>query len=297
MAQSKMADPKDSQFMLKRTFSADIMDQLKATTSVFFYKKENELQLDSLKQAVTAGWDLTPLVFADLGNFSTYASDPKYSYFVIEGITTTVTSQTGSYTNTHYYLTLQLFKGVDKKGKMLTNGLCRIELYPNNSTLFSGPNRKKEDIVENLYRNGIFFNWSPVLLQAQLQTVESNLKNNLRPWLFQNTSDENLSSLLSRDTLYVPKSLLMDFNKFSGKEKNKEQNIFAAYPYKYRICTDSELFDIFETQKRGRFLFEYVKSSTDKFVSIYDVKAKKLVYKKYTPVSYNLKAKDLQKFD
>ena len=70
---------------------------------------------------------------------------------------------------------------------------------------------------------------------------------------------------------------------------------FEHYGAPYRLCSPQKLYQIFETEKRGRFLFEYVKSSTDKFVSIYDMKDKKLIYKQYTPISYNLKSKDLEK--
>ena len=84
------------------------------------------------------------------------------------------------------------------------------------------------------------------------------------------------------------------FNKFNGHEKKNDLN-FEHYGAPYRLCSPQKLYQIFETEKRGRFLFEYVKSSTDKFVSIYDMKDKKLIYKQYTPISYNLKSKDLEK--
>lgn len=297
MAQSKAADPHDDYVMLKRDFNVDIINQLKATTTVFFYKPDNATQLDSLKEAVSAGWDLTPIVFDDIDNFDKYASDKNYSYFIIEGLTSTTSSGSGSYSNSHYYLTLRLFKDVSKKGKVLTNGLCRIELYPDFTTIEIGEHggKKAKDIIEKLYKKGIFYNLRPVLLEVQLAAVETNIKNGTRPWLYQNIKSDNLSQILSEDTLYVPQSLLMTFNKFSGKEKSKSENPFSGYHYKYRICTDSDLFDIFVTQKRGRLLFEYVKSSTDKFISVYDLKSKNIIYRDYTSVSYNLKDKDVER--
>ena len=84
----------------------------------------------------------------------------------------------------------------------------------------------------------------------------------------------------------------MDFNGFTGKEK---ENIFEDNKHLDRICTDEELYDIVETQKRGRFLIEYVKSSTDKFVTVYNVKKKTVVYKNDAGVSYNLKSKDVER--
>jgi hypothetical protein len=293
-AQSSLADPKDELLLLKKNYADEIIKQLKATKTVFFYKKDNSPSIDSIKKAISSAWNLTPIIFDDIEKFQSYATNPEYSYFIIEGVTTTTSSSTGTYSNTHYYLTLRLFKEVSKKGKVKTTGLCRIELYPNFETMEIGANGgNAEKVITTLYNRGVFYNWSPILLKAQLASVSTNLKNNTRPWLFEDIKDDNLTHLLSKDTLYVPQSLLIGFNAFTGKEKNKSENVFSSYRYKYRICSDSELFNIFETEKRGRLLFEYVKSSTDKFISVYDLKEKKIIYKKYTPISYNLKSKDI----
>jgi hypothetical protein len=228
-------------------------------------------------------------VFDDISHFEKYATDPKYSYFIIEGYT----ASSSSMSTTHYYLNLRLFKEVSKKGKISTTGLCRIELYPNTETLFMG-HGKADDVIERLYTKGGFYNWSPILLKAQLEVVSTNLEKNLKPYYYEEFKDDDLTNILSNDTLYIPKSLLMSFNAFSGKEAEKAESIFNGYHYKYRICTDEELFNIFQISKRGRLLFEYVKSSTDKFITIYDLKQKKAIYRNYVAVSYNLKSKDIE---
>ncbi|AEV99628.1 hypothetical protein A4D02_27750 [Niastella koreensis] len=77
--------------------------------------------------------------------------------------------------------------------------------------------------------------------------------------------------------------------------KEKDEAIFNGYHYKYRICTEEELFDLFQISKKGRLLFEYVQSSTDKFITIYDLQQKKTIYRDYVAISYNLKSKDIEK--
>jgi hypothetical protein len=282
MAQSKSSVPGTKT-------SKEILDQLKATTTVFFYSKLQESQIDSIKQAVAEGWKVTPLIFDDISNYDKYTSDPKYSYFVITKFTKTTSSGSGSYSNTHYFLNLRLFKEKTKKGNITTIGLCRIELYPNYNTLF-GVNK-----AENMYNKGAFFNWSPILLKAQLEVVSANLENSFEPDHYGEFKEKDLSNILSTDTLYVPASMLMSFNPFTANEKEKEDNVFKDYAFKYRICTDSELFDIFQTSKKGRFLFEYVKSSTDKFITVYDLQQKKVIYREYSGLSYNLKSKDIKR--
>ncbi|NML22400.1 hypothetical protein HHL16_16065 [Pseudoflavitalea sp. G-6-1-2] len=282
-------------FMMgEENFKDDAIAKLKATKTVFFYQKENGVANDSLEKAISEAWTLTPIIFDDFSNANKYAGNPAYSYFVIEGVKTTVSRSNGfSYSNIHYYLALNVFKEVTKKGKVVTDGLYRIELFPNFESMMMGDRGKKDEVIDNLYAKGQFYNWSPVSLKACLATSNTNLTNKNRPWLFQNIKDANLSQLLSHDTLYVPKRLLIQYNSFTGKEKDKEENVFGSYRYKYRLCTDAELYQIFEVEKRGRFLFEYVKSSTDKFVTVYDLKEKKAVYRHYAPMSYNLKGKDV----
>ena len=297
MAQSPAADRKDELHFLEKHFSEEQMNKFLATKTVFFYRKGDQPALDSLKQSITANWTITPLIFADISDFDTYYGNPDYSYFIIEGISETVYSSTGSYTNVHYYLTLQSYESYDsKKKKVMTDALCRIELYPNSKTLFSGTYvSKKNDVIGKLYDHGDFYNWTPVLLGAHLGIVETNLKNKYRPWLYADVSDPNIDRLARKDTLFILNSDFMSFNKFNGKEKKNTDLEFSAYGAPYRVCSGAELYQIFQNEKRGRLLFEYVKSSTDKYVSVIDTKDRKYVYKKYTPVSYNLKSKDLAK--
>lgn len=282
----------------KQEFDDETIDRLKATTTVFFYSREQKNHLDSIKKAVNDGWKLTHVIFADISMFDEYEGDPKYSYFIIEAIseTTTSTSGMGSYTNTHFFLSLRLFDKTSKHGKVSTTGLCRIELYPSTVTLFMAPGKKKsDDVIGKIYENGSFYNWNPVLIRAQLANAETDIRNKIKPYFYAEVHDDDLTNLLATDTLYVPETLLMSFNMFTGAEKEKNENIFENYPYKYKVCTNDELYEIFEKQQRGRFLFEYVKSSTDKFIIIYDLKQGKIIYRNYTPISYNIKSKDIEK--
>jgi hypothetical protein len=299
-ASSNISSSADALALMERKIDDKMVAQLKNTTTVFFYGKSNLEQLESLKQAVTSGWNLTPVIFDSIGNFDKYAANPRYSYFVMEAAVRETRMGSGANSsviyNTHYYLVLNLFKATTGKGKLTSDKLCRIELYPNYTTMAKGeryyPKKGGKTLIQDLYDDGTFYNFTPVLINAQLQTLTSNLNDNIRPWLFRNVRNENLTNILSNDTLYVPKSVLS--NQITRETSTKFENLFSSYKYKYRICTDSELFDIFEIQKRGRLLFEYVKSSTDKFVTVYDLEKKSIVYKQYTPLSYALKSKDLK---
>jgi hypothetical protein len=281
----------DAYVFSKRVFPPEAIEKLRKTTTVFIYGRESGKTLDSLKEAITSAWDLTPLIFEPIENYGKYAGEQGYSCFIIEGgrMASTFTYTSGpkmgrsfGSSNTHIYLVLRPYDEY---------GFCRIELYPNTKTMLS---RDYDHFTHKApYMNGYFYNWSPVYLKAHLERVSTNLKKNyLRPDLFENYKHPALSSLLANDTLYVSQELLAKFNPLSGKEKENDEGAFKSYRFPYRLCSNSELYDIFITQKRGRFLFEYVKSSTFKLIKIFDMKSKDLVYAAHKN-GYNLKAGDI----
>ena len=298
IAQSKILDRSDFLLTKQKNFDDKEMDALKNTKTVFFQSRNNSAQNDSIKTAIASVWDLTPIIFDDISNFDKYAGNPAYSYFEIRSTTHTSTMGSMSTVYTHYFLTLALYESEGKKGKINTTDLCRVELFVNSkSKIGEILGRKREEQHESLYSKGNFHNWTPMLLKAQLAAVQTNFKNKMRAGLNDGVKDDDLSRILSKDTLYVPKNLLFTFNAFTGAEKNDREDVFSGYQYKYKLCDDEELYRIFEVEKRGRLLFEYVKSSSNKYVTIYDMKTKKVIYRDYTAISYNLKSKDLEKIN
>ena len=63
LAQSSIADSNDSFLFLKKNYSNDVISRLKSTKTVFFIKKGNQAEVDSLREAVSSAWNLTPLQF------------------------------------------------------------------------------------------------------------------------------------------------------------------------------------------------------------------------------------------
>ena len=295
MAQAGLADTGDKFIMNKKKLSAGTIDRLKTTTTVFFLPKGDLERRDSFQAAIASVWDLTTIVFDEISNFEKYNNDAGYSYFIVEGVNTHIRMEHTSFDQMHLYLALRLPKEEGNTKDVNTLGLARIELFPDFITLMTGINGSPKTFLTKVYDKGVFYNWSPVLLKAQLAAVQTNLKANNRPWLYDEINDPQLTRRLSKDTLYVPKRVLVHFNKFNGNETLSSNSLFQAYGYKYKICDDKELYRVFETEKRGKLLFEYVKGSTDKFVSIYDMESRRIIYKQYTHNSYNLKSKDLKR--
>ena len=286
-------DPKDKYALNERHFSPELIQQLKGKTLVFYYKKNDLEKLDQWQKCLESTWNFGKILLAPYENSQKYLSDSTYCHLIINNTrtdyysTTRMQERTTSYTGSevHYYLTLFLGKNEDK--------LCRIELFPDSKTLFKKL-KGEESMINFLYSEGNFYNWTPTLLKSQLKVVLKNLEFKRRACLHQRVKDPHLMNILASDTLYIPEVLMVSYNPFSGKDSKMDENVFKNFPAPYRKCTEDELYQIFEVEKRGRFMFEFVKSSSTKFVSIYDNKDDVFVYRDLTEMSYNLKKKDVQ---
>jgi hypothetical protein len=273
--------PGKAQKQSDKEFEVSI-ETLKSTTTVFFYRDEDLGRLEQYKKAVSEAWNVTPLVFANYSDMEKY-DNPGYSHFALKGMTTIRSNATLSHRteNTHKFLSLYLISS--QRGKMKHHDLCRVELFSrwkDDDKLF--PDEKR------------YFNFSPVQVGAFLKVLNTDLQNSIIRDVFHQVK-QPISQLLRKDTLYVPDNVLIDFGAMNGKESKQKENVFANYPFAFKICSAQELYNIFIKNGNGRYLFDYTKSSTNKFVSIIDVKEGKLIHRVYMPTSYNLKVKDIDR--
>lgn len=282
------------------SISDEQFQRLKKQTAVFILPVSEYSHIEDYRQLLPLAWDLTPIEVVKYSDMAKYSDASKYAYFSIHGIkkTTTNTSTGSGYSNTHYYLALasNYLKTGKKKDKVISDELCRIELYPDfSAATYSFSN--KEKVVDKLYEQASIRNFSLPYMMAYLKIVQRNIVNKKNPWVYENFSDDNLRSRLSGDTLYVPENLVYNRNKFTGKEEKKDENFFESYRGKYKIVSNSELTKLIKNRnkKKPLFLFEYVLSSTDKYVGVLDISSGTIVYRHYTPLTYNLKSKDVEK--
>ena len=288
----------DEKYMfVKRDISDDIIAQLKNTKTVFLYNNLSQKQVDTLKSVLLSVWDLTPLVFDDVSNTDKYLENPKYSYINLEPQFYNGLYNNG-YSESYSYIALRLFNGLEKTGVGNTVGLGRIELYPDLNTRLLVLNEFfHKGFMQKLYDKGVFYNYSYILLKAQIGALCSNLKQHKRIGVLENFKINNLSELLTNDTLYIPENYVDTyFARWGRTMKKRKENIMEKYKYPYRACSNEELFDIFQKQNRGRFLFEFVSSGKTKIISVYDLKNKTISFREATRNAYELEKSDFEKF-
>ncbi len=277
--------------------NANQISRLKEKTVVLILPASEYSYLDDYKELIPTAWTLTPIEVIKYDALRDYSKSPdKYAFFQIDGIETNVTSQSGpSYSTTHYFLTLALV--YEEKNKPIMERLCRVELYPEFETV--NYSFRKVDVSDQVYRRAVIRNFSLPYILAYLRFVQKNFLQSQNPWIYENYSDETLRGRLANDTLYIPDNLVYDRNKFNGKETKKDESFFKNYTGKYKIVSTKELISMIKNRKNSKplFLFEYVLSSTDKYVGVLEVNSGTVVQRKYSPVSYNLKPKDLEQIN
>ncbi len=284
--------------LMAQAFKKDIkitdeqMDRLKSKTVVLPIPASQYKYLEDYKAMIPKAWTLTPIVVIKYSEVSSYADPEKYAFLAIGAETS---SGGSSGTHTHYWLGLQVpyQKEGRKKTTTETDNLCWIWLYPDTKTQDIGAYKNHYD---ELYEESNLRNFTLPYMMAYLRNVQKNIKNQTIPGVYSEAKDDGLLAKLAKDTLYIPDSLVYHRSGFSSKEELNEKEVVAGYTGKYRIVSTAELTEMVKnkTDKKPLFLFEYVLSSTDKFVSVYNVTTGDVVYHNYVSMSYNLKPKDME---
>jgi hypothetical protein len=267
----------------ERNFSTEDMALLTSRSIVFFFKENDTEHRAEIETAIKKVWDYTPIEFAYFSERNNYPSD-MYAYFAIEGHT--------SSSSLHLYLTLTVQYQVEnnrgiKKDKSIN--YCRLDIMP--KQLMFKNDGKSKSFLEMIYNNAEMNNWNASMLQTYLIDVQQHLKKNYRAFVYEEFANEEHLDYLKDDTLFIPEYTLERRLMATGKMHDTEK-MLKDYPYNYKVVTLAELNERIMKSKET-YVFEYIVSSTDKFVRIYSTQAGK-VYQDYSHSSWGLKAKDFK---
>tara|TARA_B100000963_G_C22520280_1_gene622722 strand:- start:76 stop:1032 length:957 start_codon:yes stop_codon:yes gene_type:complete len=270
------------------------LNKLKSSKTLFVYRNSDIVNLELFKSTLKEVWDYNELEFISYEEYSSNTYDENYSFFTIGGLHKVKTSSSGMVSEyTYIYLTLWMNNGNEK----LT--FCRIELYPTFVT-FQKANMYVEDdvnlMMDHLYEESKLHNWNFLYLKNALQLVNEKLSKSDEHWLFNCEVYSDLSHL-KNNTLYIPEYTLIKFAAFTGDESKRHnvKKLFKNYPYPYKILSMEELSEKALHSEKPLYYLSYIKSCTDKFVSVVNAKTGELLYSDYSPASYNIKDKNLKK--
>lgn len=297
-------DPGDSRHISQRSFSPEEMAWLKASTTIFFLKAEDEPLRAEFERAISRSWTLTPVQVVPFAQRAQFADRQRYSYFVISGEFRTVYVADADrpfdkrvlMTHHHYYLTL--WRSISDTAPLAEGtAYCRIELLVEFKTQPDFTFTPGSQLLATIYDGTHFRNWSPGQLSLYLSSAQSDLEKGQRRWLYDELAENAELAKLKQSTLYIPDYALVKFNKYSGDESEHHDlaKLLRQYHYPYKVVSSAELNNIIATGPDPVYVFDYVRSSGDKFVSVFE-RGRGIVYRHYTANSLNLDDDDFDVF-
>ncbi len=281
----------------------------KKMTTVFFIQSGDANRKADFEKALREVWTINPFIVATPDEMNIYRDGHKYAPFGFGGFIVQRRSSGGMVsTSTHltYDLSIPQFKkNGEQKDRTL---LARIILMPDSKTMMESAkplnsfnNSKQEaNMLRMMYTKSEFNNWGAGFLKGYAKFINDALLAKERRGIFNETRDKEELKNLKKATLYLPSYTKSKLNMFTGGEKEADddgadEDLSKAYPFPVQYLENDALEEKILNATEPFYYLQYVRSSTDKFITIFEGKSGKLLYSEYVPVSYNFKMKDLKK--
>ncbi len=283
--------------------SEETMSRFRQSTTYFILQEKDYAHEDLFREAIAKTWTITPFKIIRPEEMS-QLDQQKSSFFFFGGF---VTVRQGRSTVTyHPHLSYDLFMlSSNKKGKTEQDMLGKVLLHLDGASYrhvmrYANGNNKhfSEQVIPFLYREAFMQNWTPQMLSGYLKVINDGLISGTLRSVFDEYTDQEGIKALKHQTLYIPDYVTIKFNMFTGAEKEtepEEGEDNTIYPFDNKYLAAQDIANIADAQNKAYAYLSYIKSSTDKFVSVFDGQTGKLLYTAYTPVSYNFKSKDLKR--
>lgn len=198
-------------------FNEAVIEKLKNTTTVFFYRTVDHNRKDSLENIIQKVWTYNKIILAPYSDVNKYYTE-EYSHFAIEAeMTTTNYNKPNTYTNTHVFLTLKLPAETSKKGTVLYKRLCRVELFVGIESAKELNDRErrfknKKTLPEFIIDDCDLKNWSPALIGLYLKKVQHDLNESMKPNHYEQKKLQDYKML--KDTLLILQDVMFTQNGF-----------------------------------------------------------------------------------
>lgn len=295
-------------------FENNEWQKFKNTTTIFVLSNIHDQ--DVYEKILSKVWTVTPFELVSFEDFerSNYFGS-QYSIAKLGGFKRIKQMKTGSVTSLFTYVDFYLYDGgkikeelqglSEKKFERKYRGvvsdakinIARFYVYPKDDFIRTSISKEMNEIVNSMYSDPIFFNYSPGMLQNYFQKINDNIKREEETSMYGFNYLPTLKNL-AQQTLYVPSYIGIKYNpwKMSDGEVDPEnlENIFKKYEYAYEVISAEEL-----NQKilKGEdfYYLRYVRMNAERFLQVVNSTTGEIVFKLYvTGLSYKIKPKHLK---
>lgn len=281
------------------------LSKVKGGTTYIAMKDPNSPKSKEFVEAFKNNWTYSKFEFIKYADIEKHLA-PQNSFLTVSGYETSVHLSTlysngmkssgVDYAHTHIFLQLwTVSEKYFKRNKEFKDKdkieVARVELFTDFPTLMRPQNLYQSDYDAD----GHIRNWGPGILKNHIQNLMSYLSKGKEKSLYSDIYNQAELKKLNNEVLYVPDYVLIKFSAFTGDEskKHEEKELFEDYKLKYKMLSTKELNDKIASGESFYYL-QYIKSSTDKYVSVINAATGEVIYSVYTPTSYNIKSDDLE---
>lgn len=282
--------------------SKEEMAKFKQSTTYFILQERDYQQLDAFQEAIAKVWTVTPFKIIRQDEMRSL-DKRKSSFFFFGGFVTIRRGQSTTTYHTHLSYDLYMLEA-NKKGHLEQQLFGKFMLHLDSESYrqtmrFATSNKTfGQKITPYLYSEAEMQNWNPLMISGYLKVINDGLQQETLRSAFEEHIDKNELKKLQTETLYIPDYVNTKFNMFTMDEKDTEEDtddLKSAYPFPAKYVSSAELRKLAEQHPEGIWYLSYIKSSTDKYVGIFNSKTGEMIMNFYVPVSYNFKMKDLKR--
>jgi hypothetical protein len=265
------------------------LDLLRSTALVVVHPEGDEKEINLFKEQLGKVWKVNELIFMTERQYTEKPPVGNYSFLTLGAqVNTGFDNQINemSITNTHPFI--EIWMDVDGDHYQFV----RIEMHV--SANYTG--NTKSTISHKMNGSSLVYNYSLGYVKNVLGHVSNYIgANNGRDLYYEFSLPQIVE--VKKDTLLVPDFLFVKYNSFGGTV-NKTLNIekiMSNYPYPYKIVSNAELSKRILDKNDSFFYVMYIRSSTFKYVSIWNSRSNRMFYSKFSNPSYNFEGKDMKK--
>ncbi|GGI22415.1 hypothetical protein [Pedobacter mendelii] len=273
------------------------IEVLKKTTTLFTLQYADYAEKEKFAEAIKKTWTITPFKIIKPEELAGYDTLQNYSFFYFDAFI----EKADTITNNNIVYELKLatpsIKPKEKNEDVLAFVTLFSDVYTNllvseQSGRLNARKALKAKLLNTLYNNSKFLNWSPGFLAGYLKQINDGLLlKQSRQIDYQFYNKVRLPDL-AKETLYVPEYVREIFS--SQKSQANQSNVIQEpYNYKLKFVSFAELDSLILSKDANIKYLVYTQRSNDKIISIYDSRDDKIIYQRFYFQNPNFEMNDL----
>jgi hypothetical protein len=267
----------------------DLVHLLKDSKTIVFMPAADTAKHHEYRELLEKHWNFTELEFHSYKQYLNNKEEKGYSFLLFGD------DHIKSELSESNYLYWELWTWYapngdwNQKKKVL---FARLEFYPDPETTFN-----PSSIYDYRFdTEGHIMNWTPGMFKNYVQELQDLISNKEERSINKFYVEPEDLAKLKNETLYIPDYALDQYNaNLVSQGKMSASELMADYPYKYKVVDNDALSDLILNTDKPLYYLLFVRSNSDKYVSIVEGHTGEILYTRFTPLSFSVKRPDIKK--